>query len=157
MAERIITKSNTIFGVLATVLAGTFGDLWFLWVAFLVLNVVDYITGCLKAKFTGTENSVKGVKGIIKKVGYWVVIAIAFFVALSLEKMGGTLGIQIGYLQLLGWFTLATFIINEIRSILENLVELGVDHIPPFLLKGLEVAEQAIKNNTEEEENEDLD
>ena len=45
----------------------------------------------------------------------------------------------LGFLELVGWFTLATFIINEIRSILENLVIIGVD-IPPFLIKGLEVA-----------------
>ena len=45
-----------------------------------LFNIADYFTGVAKAKYTNTENSNKGLKGIIKKVGYWLVIAIAFFV-----------------------------------------------------------------------------
>ncbi len=40
------------------------------------------------------------------------------------------------------------FIINEIRSILENLVKLGVD-VPQFLIKGLEVEYDTVKAKTE--------
>ena len=43
----------------------------------------------------------------------------------------------------MGWFTLASLIINELRSIIENFVEAG-DNVPSVLTKGLEVAENAI-------------
>ena len=146
--EKIANKMNALWGAAVALFASTFGEFWFLFVAFFVLNVVDYITGVAKARFSKKENSNKGLKGIIKKVGYWVVIDIAFFIALSFEEMGANIGINLAFVEMLGWFTLATFIINEIRSILENLVILGVD-VPVFLTKGLEVAAAAVQSKTE--------
>ena len=146
--EKIANKMNILWGAAVALFASMFGEFWFLFVAFFVLNVVDYITGVAKARFSKKENSNKGLKGIIKKVGYWVVIDIAFFIALSFEEMGANIGINLAFVEMLGWFTFATFIINEIRSILENLVILGVD-VPVFLTKGLEVAAAAVQSKTE--------
>ncbi len=146
--EKIVHKMNTLWGAVVALFASTIGEFWYLFAAFFILNVVDYITGILKAKLTHTENSNKGLKGIVKKVGYWVVIAIAFFVALSFEQMGGTIGIDLKFIEIIGWFTLATFIINEIRSVLENLIVVGVD-VPQFLINGLEVANQLVKEKTD--------
>ena len=54
------------------------------------------------------------------------------------------LGIKLGFLMLFGWFTLAALLVNEIRSILENLVECGYN-VPDFLIKGLAVTEKLIQ------------
>ena len=56
-------------------------------------------------------------------------------------EMGSKIGVDLSFTHLFGWFTLATFIINEIRSILENLVVMGVE-VPEFLVKGLEIAKK---------------
>lgn len=145
--EKVLHKVNLIGGALVALLSGLLGEFWYLFCAFLVLNVVDYVTGILKARFTKTENSMKGWQGIVKKVGYWVCIAIGFFIAVCFTEMGKLIGIDLAFTELFGWFTLATFIVNEIRSILENLVILGVD-VPEFLTKGLEV----VKMRTDERE-----
>ena len=145
---KVLQKINLLWGGVVTILSAIFGDFWFLFLAFLLLNIADYITGVLKARFTKTENSNKGLHGIVKKVGYWLVIAIAFFIALCFEGMGEMIGVNLAFVELLGWFTLATFIINEIRSVLENLVIIGVD-VPVFLIKGLEVAAELVKSKTE--------
>ncbi len=137
--EKVLHKVNLIGGAVVAVLSAVFGEFWYLFCAFLVLNAVDYITGILKARFTKTENSNKGWKGIVKKVGYWVCIAIGFFIAVCFSEMGALIGADLSFTHLFGWFTLATFIVNEIRSILENLVSMGVE-VPEFLVKGLEVA-----------------
>ena len=142
--DKILNKINSLWGLTITLFSSLFGQFWYLFAAFMLLNIVDYITGIIKAKVYHTENSNKGLKGIIKKVGYWIVIALAFFIALSFENMGETIGLNLSFTRFLGWFTLATFIINEIRSILENLVILGVD-VPPFITYGLEVASNAIE------------
>ena len=139
--EKILHKVNLIGGAAVAVLSAVFGEFWYLFCAFLVLNVVDYITGILKARFTKSENSNKGWKGIVKKVGYWVCIAIGFFISVCFTEMGSKIGVDLSFTQLFGWFTLATFIINEIRSILENLVIMGVE-VPSFLVKGLEIAKK---------------
>lgn len=144
--EKIIHKMNTLWGAAVALFTSTIGEFWYLFIAFMALNIVDYITGIIKAKFTHTENSNKGLIGIIKKVGYWIVIVIAFFVSLSFKKIGVKLGIDLAFMEIMGWFTLATFIINETRSILENLIIIGVD-IPQFLINGLEVADKLIDKN----------
>lgn len=141
--DRLLNKANSLWGIAVALLSSLFGEFWYLFAAFLILNLVDYITGIIKAKLSFKESSAKGLLGIIKKVGYWIVISLSFFIALSFENMGSTIGLDLSFTRLLGWFTLATFIINEIRSILENLIALGVD-VPAFLTTGLEIASKAV-------------
>lgn len=150
--EKILQKANLLWGSAVTLMSAALGEHWYLFMAFLLLNVTDYITGILKAKYFNVENSCKGLKGIIKKVGYWVCIAIAFFVSVAFRDIGASIGINLEFTQLFGWFTLATFIINETRSILENLVLMDVE-VPKFLTKGLEVAEIRAKELTDNEDN----
>ena len=90
-----------------------------------------------------------GLRGIIKKTGYWVIVLIAFMIPDLFIKIGrDTLGINLDFLMLLGWFTLATLIVNEIRSILENLVEMNYD-VPEILISGLAITEKLIKKKSE--------
>lgn len=144
--DKVVSKINLLWGGCTVLLSGIFGDHWYLFAAFLILNIVDYVTGILKAKYFGVENSCEGLKGIIKKLGYWVCIAIGFFLSVGFVEVGGIIGVDLGFTQLFGWFTLATFIINEIRSILENLVLMEVE-IPSFIVKGLEVASNKLKGD----------
>lgn len=144
--DKVVNKINLLWGGCTVLLSGIFGDHWYLFAAFLILNIVDYVTGILKAKYFGVENSCEGLKGIIKKLGYWVCIAIGFFLSVGFVEVGTIIGVDLGFTQLFGWFTLATFIINEIRSILENLVLMEVE-IPSFIIKGLEVASNKLKGD----------
>ena len=50
--------------------------------------------------------------------------------------------VNLSFLLLIGWFTLAMLLVNEARSILENLVECGYN-IPDFLIKGLAVTQKS--------------
>ena len=152
---REFDKVNMVYGVIATIGVALFGKYWFLFVGFLVLNVVDYATGYCKAKFyKKNESSAIGAKGILKKVWYWLVIGMAFFISISFVYMGELIGINLSFVQLFGWFTLATYLINEIRSILENLVEMNVK-VPKFLVAGLDVTQKLLDTRTEIEESEE--
>ena len=145
--DKIITKINLLYGAVVTLLSAVFGQFWYLFAAFLLLNITDYITGIIKSKMNNTESSHKGLKGIIKKLGYWIAIAIAFFMSICFSSMGDVIGIDLGFTVLFGWFTLATFLINESRSILENLIELEVN-VPGFLINGLEVASKLVNSKS---------
>ena len=134
---------NALGGTIVTVLTAVFGTHWLLFVGFLVLNVIDYITGVRKSRLTGKDNSAKGVKGVWKKLGYWLMVLVAFLASAIFIEIGQTLGIDLAVTAYIGWFTIASLIINELRSILENFVESG-DNVPAILTKGLEVAENAI-------------
>jgi toxin secretion/phage lysis holin len=136
-------KIDLIIGSITAIMSYIFGDFWGLFVFFFFLNVADYITGVIKARYTRTENSIKGARGIAKKVGYWIVLAIAFFIPSVFVTIGERVGLNLSFFEAIGWFTLATYIINEIRSILENLIMLEVP-IPKVLTKGLEVLDKII-------------
>ncbi len=147
--DKLIDKTNILYGSISALLTMLLGEYWFLFAALLFLNVVDYVTGWAKAKFYNkNESSYKGKIGIIKKLGYWITITIAFFVAFMFHRFGVYFNINLDFMQFLGWLTLASYIINEIRSILENLTEMKVN-VPKWLLKGLEVAENTVSNITD--------
>lgn len=150
-----LDKVNMIYGLIATIGVTLFGKYWFLFAGFLILNVIDYVTGYCKAKFYNkNESSAIGAKGIFKKVWYWVVIGLAFFISTCFVYMGETIGVDLSFVQLFGWFTLATYLINEIRSILENLVEMNVN-VPAFLIAGLAVTQKLLDTKTEMKESEE--
>lgn len=137
-------KANLIWGALLALLAQTLGKGWVVLPFFLLLNILDFYYGRRKAKATQTLSSGKGAKGIEKKVSYWIVIALAFCVSgLFADVMGPQLGIDLGFLRLIGWFTLAVYILNELTSILENMLVLGID-VPEILIRGLAVARRGV-------------
>lgn len=135
---------NAVGGTVVAVFTAALGTHWFLFVGFLILNIIDYITGVRKSRLTGKDNSTKGVRGVWKKLGYWLMVLVAFLASAIFIEIGKTLGIDLAVTAYIGWFTLASLIVNELRSILENFVEAG-DNVPSVLTKGLEVAENAIK------------
>lgn len=148
---QVFDKINAIGGTIVAVLSYIFGENWFLFVAFLVLNIVDYITGILKSKINNKENSTKGAIGALKKLGYWLMVLVAFGASAIFIEIGEVIGVNLGVTSLIGWFVLATLIINELRSIIENFVEAGYN-VPSILVKGLEIADRMLKKQTEEEE-----
>ena len=150
-ANAIIDTYNLVAGAIVAVLSYILGEHWILFVAFLLLNVADWITGWMKSRIKKKENSVAGWKGVLKKLGYWLMIAVAFGASAVFIEIGRTIGVDLGVTTLLGWFVLASLLINEIRSIIENFVEAGFN-VPKILTKGLEVANKIV--NQEEEKNE---
>lgn len=139
---------NAIAGTVIAFLSLIFGQYWYLFMIFLALNVIDYITGWLKSKILKKINSNAGLKGVIKKLGYWIMILVAFIASTFFIQIGNVLGIDLQVTTLLGYFVLASLAVNEIRSILENLVESGYN-VPKILTKGLEVANDIINSKEE--------
>ena len=140
---------NVAVGAVVAVLSAVLGAHCYLFAGYLLLNVLDWITGWRRANKLHQESSMVGLRGIVKKTGYWVIVLIAFMTPDLFIKLGrDTLGINLDFLMLLGWFTLATLIVNEIRSILENLVEMNYD-VPEILISGLAITEKLIKKKSE--------
>ena len=150
-AEAIIDGYNAITGVVVAVLSYILGEHWLLFVAFLALNVADWLTGWMKSRMAGKENSVAGWKGVLKKLGYWLMIMVAFGAGAVFIEIGRSIGVDLGVTTLLGWFVLASLIINEIRSILENFVEAGYN-VPGILISGLKVADKIVNSENDNKE-----
>ena len=150
-AAPIIDGYNAVVGTIVAILSYILGEHWILFVAFLLLNVADWLTGWMKSRMAGKENSMAGWKGVLKKLGYWLMIMVGFGASAVFIEIGNTIGIDLGITTLLGWFVLASLLINEIRSILENFVEAGYN-VPTILVKGLEVADKVVNQEHKEEE-----
>ena len=123
-----------------------FGECYgvYLFGIYLLLNILDWLTGWYKARVKKETSSKAGLKGIVKKVGYWVILLIAFLIPYMFRRLGkDLLDIDLSYLSAMGWFTLANLLVHEIRSILENLIACGY-RVPDVLKRGLEITEKVI-------------
>ena len=145
---KVIDTYNAIVGSIVAVLSYIFGEHWILFALFLAFNLADWITGWMKSRIAHKENSKAGWKGALKKLGYWIMIAVAFGASAVFVEIGKTIGVDLGITTLLGWFVLASLLVNEIRSICENFVEAGYN-VPQILIRGLEVADKAINKEAD--------
>lgn len=145
-ASPLIDKYNAFVGGFVAMVTCVFGEHWILFAAFLIFNFFDWITGWMKSRMLGKESSVAGLKGVMKKLGYWIMIALAFAVSVVFMEIGESIGVDLGITTFIGWFVLASLLVNEIRSIIENFVEAGFN-VPTILVKGLEVADKVINSN----------
>lgn len=153
MAQSITDSYNAFVGTIIAVLTMVLGEHWYIFAAFLLLNIIDWLTGWMKSRINGVENSTAGWKGVLKKIGYWLMIVVAFAIAAALIEVGEVIGIDLEITTLLGWFVLASLIVNEARSIVENFVEAGYD-VPKVLTAGLQVADEKLNGSDTEKEEE---
>ena len=121
------TIISFITGTLATTLVYFLGGYDIALQTLIIFVVLDYITGLGKAGYHKKLNSTIGLKGIIKKVGYFVVVA----VAVALDRIAGNTG---AIRTLVIYF----FVANEGISILENWGGMGL----PLPQKIFDVLEQ---------------
>lgn len=123
---------NFVTGTLATTLVYFLGG-WDIALQILITVIVlDYITGVFKAIYNKKINSSVGLKGIIKKLGYLIVVA----VAVILDKIAGNTG---AIRTLVIYF----FVANEGISILENWGGMGL----PLPQKIFDMLEQLKNDN----------
>lgn len=145
---KVFNKISTIISIFGTAVTSVLGTHWLLFLGYLILNIFDYITGTIKSKINKKESSNKGLVGIIKKICYWILIGVSFLVSYLLVDIGSCININLEFVMLFGWFTLTCLFINEARSIIENLIEIGIS-VPVFLKNGLEIYNRVIEDTVE--------
>ena len=80
----------------------------------------------------------------MKKICYWILIGVAFLISYLLVDIGSCININLEFVILFGWFTLTCLIVNEARSIIENLIEIGIN-VPSFLKNSLKVYNEIVE------------
>lgn len=143
-----VDQYNAFVGGAVVVLSAVFGQFWYIFALYFLFNILDWLTGWYKSRKLQKESSQVGLAGAIKKLGYWVIVLIGFAIPVALTNLLETIGIDGSFLHLIGWFVLASLMVNEARSILENLVECGYK-VPGVLIKGLAVTEKLIQAGAE--------
>ena len=88
---------------MVALLSAVFGVCWYIFAGYFVLNVFDWLTGWYRSRKKKRESSCVGLKGILKKAGYWVVAAVAFLVSHVLVHLGNdVLHMDLYFLMKLG-------------------------------------------------------
>lgn len=109
-------------------------------------NIIDYVTGLLAAKYRDEAvSSYKGIRGIIKKVCMWLLIGVGWMMDTLLKYTVTTVGLTVELPFIVATVVAVWLICNELISILENMIDIGVN-IPPFLMPLV----KRIKNQVEE-------
>ena len=98
------------------------------------LNFTDYITGILASKRRNElVTSDKGLWGIVKKIGMWILVGLGWAMDVLINYAGQYVGLSIKLPFVVATIVAVWLICNEIISILENLLDIGVG-MPPFLM-----------------------
>lgn len=125
--QAMLTAAATVFVLYCNTLAIPL-------VILFIAMIVDYITGITSAYINRELSSKVGLRGIIKKISYVALVAVAMGADYLIYGGFSAINININYDL---WFSVLVtiwLIINEMISILENLVKIGVP-IPSFLTK----------------------
>lgn len=113
--------------------------------------LLDYITGLAKAWHRGELSSRVGVRGILKKLGYVVTVAVAGIMDWLIAYGLAQAGIDVHLPFLLGMIVTCWLIINELISILENVAAMD-GPVPPWLGRILNKLKQTVDEKVEPED-----
>lgn len=100
-----------------------------------VTNVIDYATG-IAASVCRKEavSSYRGIRGIIKKIGMWLLVAVGAIMDILAAYAAEQAGISMPFGFAAASLAAVWLICNELLSVLENIAQIGVQ-LPPFLEK----------------------
>lgn len=125
-------------------------------VLLLIAVIIDYVTGMISAWYKAELSSKKGIKGIVKKVLYFVLVIVGMVVDWSVMYWLSSFGAGEVYKFSFGALVAFLLTMNELISILENLEALKVP-VPKFLTKVIKrlkiAAEKTAETATAEKEN----
>lgn len=118
-------------------------------VILVIMMVIDYITGMVSAWINKDLSSREGIIGIVKKICYMALVAVAMGVDWLIYCGISAAKITAAYDMWFGLLVAIWLIINEMISVLENLSRIGVP-MPLFLTKAVKKLKITVDNESEE-------
>ena len=122
-------------------------------IVLLVMMLIDYASGMAAAWTEGGLSSKVGARGILKKVGYMALIAVAMGIDYLICTGVANAGVDIPCGMWLGLMVAVWLIINEMISILENLARIGVP-VPGFLTRIIKRLKVSVEDKKEDDSDE---
>ena len=112
------------------------------------LNFTDYITGILASKRRNElVTSDKGLWGIVKKIGMWILVGLGWAMDVLINYASQYVGLSIKLPFVVATIVAVWLICNEIISILEDLLDIGVA-MPPFLMPLAKMIKGQVEDKT---------
>ena len=117
----------------------------------IAVMLADYASGMAKAWSAGKLCSKTGLRGILKKLGYLVLVGVAGVVDWLVRYGLTQVGVEVSFQFLMAAMVIVWLIINELISILENVAALG-GPVPGFLRKLLTRLKATVETKAGEED-----
>lgn len=148
-----LTEIKMGFTAVGAFLSAILGILYIPVLLMVLCNIIDYITGLIASHYRGEKvSSYIGLRGIIKKVCLWLLVVVGAIMDTLIKYAADMVGIIPPIHFLVACVVCVWIICNELISILENMVDIGVK-IPPFLLPLVQlIRDQAEKAGEPKEE-----
>lgn len=143
---------------LTAILSAIFSWLGIIAVPFLLLvalQLIDYATGLVAAKYRSEPiSSYRSFHGIAKKVCMWLLIIVGGVLDWLVAYAAANVGIDLGGAVIVATIVCAWLMCSEIISILENMLDIGVQ-LPSFLLKLTKNIKTKVEETVEKQVEED--
>lgn len=121
---------TTVTGLLSSIL----GVLYIPVLLMVLSNIIDYMTGLMAVKYRddGGISSYRSMRGICKKVSMWLLVVVGAILDGLLMYAAPAIGFKLPCKFLVAALVAIWIICNEIISILENMIDIGIT-VPRFL------------------------
>jgi toxin secretion/phage lysis holin len=142
MSIETIIKAITasVVGILSYFL----GNISQLAIILMLFMFFDYVTGMISAYYENKLSTKEGVKGIIKKFCFMIMVLMGYSIDVVVANFSGIAGLPVTTKGAFGFITICWLIGTEGISIIQNLEEIGIPVLP-----GLKAILQKIKGESE--------
>ena len=110
--------------------------------------IIDYATGMSAAFYNSELSSKRGVRGVVKKVGYLALVVAAMILDWLISQGLQQINVDLHYSVFFAVLVAVWLIINELISVLENLSRIGVP-IPNFMKKLIDRLKTTVEKGDE--------
>ena len=113
-------------------------------------NIFDYISGLVAAGYRqdGGISSYKSIRGITKKVCMWLLVVVGVIIDTLIQYTVSCTGATLHIPFVVATVVAVWLIVNEIISILENIMDIGVVP-PPFLMPVVKYIKRQVEESAD--------
>ena len=113
-------------------------------------NIIDYVTGLCAAQYreNGGISSYKSIRGVTKKVCMWLLVIVGAFMDVLIQYAVSCTGATVDIPFIVATTVAVWLVVNEIISILENMIDIGVT-MPPFLMPVVKYVKRQVEETAD--------
>ncbi len=162
--DKYVFKIQTMISMIGAWISAKFGILGPILIVLGIMMLLDYVSGMLASKQESIRHpndksygwsSKKGVQGIIKKMGYLLVIAVAIVLDYIILYVASAMDIHVQTKAFFALMVAVWYVLNELLSIIENVGRMGAS-VPDWLRKYIAVLKETINKKTDQKQEDEM-
>lgn len=121
---------TTVFAMISA----TLGNLYVPVLLMVLCNIIDYATGLMAVPSRDEKlSSYRSIRGIMKKICMWLLVVVGVIIDELIKYAADVGDMKLPFTFFVACVVAIWIICSELISILENMIDIGVN-LPPFLM-----------------------